>query len=211
MTCSPDGSDLWGVCVILDAMSGGCGRCRQRTASERGRVITTERLVLRRPVDTDADFVLALHSDPEDDRAQPGRRARRAPGRSRRSSRDVERALGTGTGLLDRRGKRSRSTHRSMWSEGGRPPRPPVHGTCCTASFRRHGATGTRARPRARASRRQRRWTRPDRSLPGSGQRTPESARVAETIGLVRRPDLDLDGEDGRDELWSTARSASTT
>ena len=37
------------------------------------------------------------------------------------------------------------------------------------------------------------------------------SAPVAETIGLVRRPDLDLDGEDGRDELWSTARSASTT
>ena len=30
------------------------------------------------------------------------------------------------------------------------------------------------------------------------------SARVAEAIGLARRPDLDLDGEDGRDEIWST-------
>lgn len=36
------------------------------------------------------------------------------------------------------------------------------------------------------------------------------SARVAAAIGLERRPDLDLVGEDGPDEVWATPRSART-
>jgi ribosomal-protein-alanine N-acetyltransferase len=171
--------------------------------------VKTHRLVLRRPVDADAEFVLALHSDPQAIAHNPA------------------------DGLADLADARTRL---AMWSEQWRQglgywiveetvPGRPI-GVCGVKAVDLHGRPSWnllyRFLPEAWGSGYASEAARAsigaaaqvDASRPVIARIRPAnsgSARVAEAIGLVRRPDLDLDGEDGRDELWSTARSTTTT
>lgn len=167
--------------------------------------VRTDRLLLRKPLEADAPFVLALHADPQAIVHNPAD------------------ALGD---LTDARSRLTLwSTH---WQNGlgywiveecavGR-----AIGVCGVKAVDLQGQPSWNllyrflpeawgrgyAREAARASLKVAAVV--DASRPVVARIRPDnaaSARVAEAIGLVRRPDLDLDGDDGRDEIWSTAHS----
>jgi RimJ/RimL family protein N-acetyltransferase len=170
--------------------------------------IRTDRLLLRRPTDGDAPFVLALHSNPQAIAHNPAD------------------AL---TDLADAHARLALwSTH---WKQGlgywiveeaalGRPI-----GVCGVKAVDLHGRPSWNllyrflpeawgrgyAGEAARASIQAAAQVDASRSVVARIRpANSASSRVAEAIGLVRRPDLDIDGDDGRDEIWSTARSTVT-
>lgn len=171
--------------------------------------IRTARLLLRRPVDADAPFVLALHSDP------------------RAIAHNPADALGD---LAEARARLA--TWNGHWEQGlgywiveetalGRPI-----GVCGVKAVDLHGRPSWNllyrflpeawgrgyAGEAARASIRTAAQADPSRPVVARIRAANSaSARVAEAVGLVRRPDLDLDGDDGPDEIWSTARRATAT
>jgi|tagenome__1003787_1003787.scaffolds.fasta_scaffold20801977_2 ribosomal-protein-alanine N-acetyltransferase len=170
-----------------------------RTWSE----VRTDRLLLRRPIQADAQFVLALHSDPRAVLHNPAdalgdladAHARMAAWSSHWKHGlgywiVQETALGRPIGVC---GVKAVDLHdRPSWNLLYRFL-PEVWG---------RGYAGEAARASVEAA------AQVDASRPVVARIRPAnsaSSRVAEAVGLVRRPDLDLDGEDGRDEVWSTA------
>ena len=165
--------------------------------------VRTDRLLLRKPVEHDAPFVLALHSDPLATAHNPAD------------------ALGD---LADAHARLA--VWSGHWEQGlgywiveetahGR-----LLGVCGVKAVDLHGrpswnllyrflpAAWGNGYAREAASAALRTAAQVDASRPVIARIRPEnsaSSRVAEAIGLVRRPDLDLDGDDGRDEIWSTS------
>jgi ribosomal-protein-alanine N-acetyltransferase len=170
--------------------------------------VRTDRLLLRRPTEADAPFVLALHSNPQAIAHNPAdaltdmadAQARLAAWSSHWKQGlgywiVEETALGRPIGVC---GVKAVDLH-------GRPSWNLLYRFLPEAWGRGYAGEAARASIQAAAqvdaSRSVVARIRPANSA---------SSRVAEAIGLVRRPDLDLDGEDGRDEIWSTARSSVT-
>lgn len=170
--------------------------------ARRWSVVRTARLVLREPREADAAFVLALHSDPRAIEHNPGDRL---------------------TGLAEARTRVA--TWQRQWEHGlgywivEDPARGRPVGVCGVKAVDLHGRPSWNllyrllpdawgagfASEAARASIAA--AAQVDASRPVVARIRPAnsgSARVAAAVGLVRRPDLDLDGEDGPDEVWST-------
>lgn len=167
--------------------------------------VRTDRLLLRKPTEADAPFVLALHADP------------------RAIAHNATDALGD---LAEARSRLALwSTHWThglgYWVVEETALDQPV-GVCGVKAVDLHGqpswnllyrflpeswgkgyaSEAARATLKAAAE--------VDASRPVIARIRPQntaSARVAAAIGLVRRADLDLNGDDGRDEIWSTAHS----
>ena len=171
--------------------------------------VKTDRLVLRRPVDADAAFVFALHSDPQAIAHNPADAlADLADARTRLAMWSEQWHQGLGYWVVEETvpgrpigvsGVKAVDLHgRPSWNLLYRFL-PEVWGSGYATEAAR---VSVKAAEQVDASR-------PviARIRPGNSR----SARVARAIGLLRRPDLDLDGEDGRDELWSTARRTTTT
>jgi RimJ/RimL family protein N-acetyltransferase/aminoglycoside phosphotransferase len=168
--------------------------------------VRTDRLLLRRPVDADAPFVLALHADPRAIAHNPADALRDlADARARLAAWSTQWEQGLGYWIVEE-------------TALGRPV-----GVCGVKAVDLHGRPAWNllyrfvpeawgrglAREAARASIDAAAHV--DAARPVVARIRPAnsaSSRVARAIGLVRRPDLDLDGEDGRDEVWSTAPGA---
>ena len=164
--------------------------------------VRTGRLLLRQPAEADAPFVLALHAEPRSTVHNPtdalhdlaGARVRLA-GWSEQWARGLgywvveESATGRPVGVG---GVKAVDLHGApSWNLLYRFL-PDTWGRGLAAETARAGirAAGTVDAGRPVIAR-----IRPTNS---------SSARVAAAVGLVRRPDLDLDGDDGWDEVWST-------
>ena len=166
-----------------------------------GTEIRTDRLLLRRPTDADASFVLALHSDPHAVAHNPADALSDLAGAHARLATWSEHWKG---GL-------------GYWIVEEAPPGRPI-GVCGVKAVdllgrpswnllyrflpevwgRGYATEAARASIEAAAQ--------VDGSRPVVARIRPSnsaSSRVAEAVGLVRRPDLDLDGDDGPDEVWS--------
>ena len=170
--------------------------------------IRTDRLLLRRPIEADAPFVLALHSDPRTIAHNPAdaltdladAHARLAAW-SRHWKQGLgywiveEITLGRPIGVC---GVKAVDLHdRPSWNL--------LYRFLPEAWGRGYASEAARASIRVAAQ--------VDASRPVIARIRPAnsaSSRVSKAIGLVRRPDLDLDGEDGRDEIWSTAHTTAT-
>jgi ribosomal-protein-alanine N-acetyltransferase len=165
--------------------------------------VRTERLLLRRPVAGDLDALLRLHRAPEAIRHNPtDALLDEADARRRLAAWDGQWAAGLGywtvveladDGIAGFCGVKAVELH-------GRP----VWNLLYRLDPQRWGR-GI-AREAAAASLDAARQV--DARRPVIARVRPEnvaSARVARAIGLVRRPDLDLMGDDGPDEVWSTA------
>lgn len=170
--------------------------------------IRTDRLLLRRPTEADAPFVLALHSDPRaiahnpsDALSDPAAAQARLAAWIRHWKQGLgywiveetasSRSIGVcGVKAVDLRGQPSWNLlYRLLPEAWGR------------------GCAGEAARATIRAA------AQVDASRPVIARIRPAnsaSSYVAQAIGLVRRPDLDLAGEDGLDEIWSSAHRPTT-
>lgn len=175
-----------------------------RTWSE----IRTDRLLLRRPIEADAPFVLALHSDPSAIAHNPADvLTDLADAHARLAAWSEHWKQGLGYWIVEETalsrpigvcGVKAVDLH-------GRPSWNLLYRFLPEAWGRGYASEAARASIQAAA--------RVDASRPVVARIRPAnsaSSRVSEAIGLVRRPDLDLDGEDGRDEIWSSARSTVT-
>ncbi len=183
---------------------GACGRDGVvTTPADDPSEVRTARLLLRRPAEADAPFVLALHSDP------------------RTTSHNPSDALDDLAGAIERI-----RLWRGHWEQGlgywiveESATGAPI-GVCGVKAVDLHGMPSWNllhrfspaaqgrgfAREAARAA--VAAGARVDVSRPVVARIRAEntaSRRVAEALGMVRHPDLDLDGDDGRDEVWSTA------
>lgn len=175
----------------------------QEGPSEAFSTVRTARLRLRRPIAADAAFVLALHATPATTAHNPVDALHdlaRARARLDLWHGQWEQGLGSwiveraGTGLpIGVCGVKAVDLH-------GRPAWNLLHRFLPAAQgrgFAREAVSAAlEAAARVDPARRVVARIRPANTA---------SARVAAAAGLVRRPDLDLDGEDGPDEVWSIA------
>lgn len=163
--------------------------------------VRTARLTLRRPVADDAAFVLALLSDPATTAHNPSD-ALRTPAAAQQLVRRWQAQWQAGLGYWivrlhdDERpvgvcgAKTAEPEGRPVWNLLWRfAPEAWGHGYAREAA-----AEAVRCATAVDA-------TRPVIARVRPGNRA--SARVAAWIGLERRPDLDLVGEDGPDEVWA--------
>ena len=166
--------------------------------------LRTDRLLLRRPTTADAPFVLALHADPQAIAHNPADAlGDLAEAGSRLTLWSTQWQHGLGYWIVEERaadraigvcGVKAADLH-------GQPSWNLLYRFLPEAWGRGYAREAARASLEAAAG--------VDASRPVIARIRPDntaSARVAEAIGLVRRPDLDLDGDDGRDEIWSTQR-----
>jgi ribosomal-protein-alanine N-acetyltransferase len=164
--------------------------------------VRTARLLLRRPADDDVPFVLALLSDPATTAHNPS---------------DAVTEIDEARALVTR--------WQQQWSVGSgyrvvvrRADEQPI-GICGAKAVEMHGlpvwnllyrfvpeAWGSGfAREAALAAVRSALAADPGRPVIARVRpANTASARVAAVIGLERRPDLDLMGDDGADEVWAT-------
>jgi [ribosomal protein S5]-alanine N-acetyltransferase len=164
--------------------------------------VRTDRLLLRKPIDTDAPFVLALHADPQAIVHNP----RDALGdlteaRSRLALWSTQWKHGLGYWIVEETalGRPIGICGVKAVDLQGQPSWNLLYRFLPGAWGRGYAREAARASLEAASE--------VDASRPVVARIRPDnaaSARVAEAIGLVRRPDLDLDGDDGWDEIWST-------
>ena len=170
--------------------------------------VRTARLLLRRPAEADAPFVLALHSDPRATAYNPSDAlSDLAAAQARLAAWSEQWTHGLGYWVVEE-------------AAAGRPI-----GVCGVKAVDLHGRPVWNllyrflpevwgrgyASEAARGSIRAAAQVDGTRAVVARIRPANESsARVAEAVGLVRRPDLDLDGDDGPDEVWSVALDTST-
>jgi len=170
--------------------------------------IRTDRLLLRRPIDADAPFVLALHSDPQAIAHNPADALRDlADAHARLATWSRHWRQGLGYWIVEETalvrtigvcGVKAVDLH-------GRPSWNLLYRFLPVAWGRGYASEAARACIQVAAQ--------VDASRPVVARIRPSnsaSSRVAKAVGLVRRPDLDLDGDDGPDEIWSTAPRTGT-
>jgi RimJ/RimL family protein N-acetyltransferase len=161
--------------------------------------VTTARLVLRRPLDTDVAVVLALHSDPACIRYNPSE-ALRSAADARALIDRWQRQWGAGLGywIVEHDGAPVGVCGVKAVELGGVP--------VWNLLYRLLPAAWGRGFAREAAAEAVSRAAVVDAARPVIARiraANGGSARVAAAIGLVRRPDLDVDGEDGPDEVWA--------
>lgn len=162
--------------------------------------VVTERLLLRRPTEDDAPLVLALLSDPDGVRHNPSdalRTLEEAQRLVRRWQEQWDAGLGywivelggAGVGVCGVKAVRLRDA--PVWNLLYR----------LLPEARGRGL----AREAAAEALRRAREVDPDRPVIARIRAAnTASAHVAAAIGLKRRPDLDVEGEDGPDDIWAT-------
>lgn len=165
--------------------------------------VRTDRLLLRKPTKADAPFVLALHADPQAIAHNPtDALGELTEAESRLTLWSTQWQHGLGYWIVEECaagraigvcGVKAADIH-------GQPSWNLLYRFLPEAWGRGYAREAARASLKAAAA--------VDASRPVIARIRPDnaaSARVAEAIGPVRRPGLDLDGDDGRDEIWSTA------
>jgi [ribosomal protein S5]-alanine N-acetyltransferase len=164
--------------------------------------VLTARLRLRPPVDGDAGFALALLGDPATTRHNPGD-AVADPARARELVAAWQRQwaeAGLGYWIVERRddGEAVGVCGVKAVTVEGRPVWNLLY-RFVPAAWGRGYAREAAAEAVAAARR-----TDPGRIVIARVRpANAASARVAAAVGLERRPELDLEGEDGRDEVWA--------
>lgn len=163
-------------------------------------IVRTERLLLRPPSAGDAAFALALLSDPRTTAHNPSD----AVGDAQAAADQVARWLehwdaGLGYWIVEHDGNAVGVCGVKAVDLEGRPVWNLLYRFLPDAwgqGFAREAATeAIRAAAEVDASRPVVARVRPANTA---------SARAAAAIGLERRPDLDVEGEDGPDEVWAT-------
>ncbi|MDH2442887.1 GNAT family N-acetyltransferase [Amnibacterium sp. CER49] len=162
--------------------------------------VRTDRLLLRRPAEDDAPLVLTLLNDPDGVRHNPSdalHTLEEARDLVRRWQEQWDAGLGywvveqDGAGLGVCGVKAVRLADRPVWN----------------LLYRLLPEAQGRGVAREAAAEAVRRAQEVDPGRPVVARVRPAntaSARVAAAIGLERRPDLDVEGEDGADEVWAT-------
>jgi ribosomal-protein-alanine N-acetyltransferase len=162
--------------------------------------VRTERLLLRRPVEDDAAFAFALLTDPWTTAHNPSDAIARPDDARELVARWLRQwEAGLGYWIVEHDGRPIGVCGVKAVELAGLPVWNLLYRFAPEAWG--HGYAREAAAEAIRAA------TEQDATRPVIARVRPAnraSARVAAAVGLERRPDLDLDGDDGPDEIWAT-------